>query len=86
MNYVRGLPNYDLPLIPLARLAVDLRFECSSIFERFEAPCNLSDPPLATEPRLHARTWAMSHSAADKAIATESALACANPRRRRRSI
>jgi GNAT superfamily N-acetyltransferase len=25
-KYVRGLPNYDLPLILLARLAVDLRF------------------------------------------------------------
>jgi GNAT superfamily N-acetyltransferase len=25
-NYVRGLPNYDLPLILLARLAVDQRF------------------------------------------------------------
>jgi predicted N-acetyltransferase YhbS len=25
-EYVRGLPNYDLPLILLARLAVDLRF------------------------------------------------------------
>lgn len=25
-KYVRGLPNYDLPLVLLARLAVDLRF------------------------------------------------------------
>ena len=30
-KYVRGLPNYDLPLILLARLAVDLRFRGKGI-------------------------------------------------------
>jgi len=30
-KYVRGLPNYDLPLILLARLAVDLRFSGKGI-------------------------------------------------------
>jgi GNAT superfamily N-acetyltransferase len=30
-KYVRGLPNYDLPLILLAQLAVDLRFAAKGI-------------------------------------------------------
>src|SRR5580704_6189358 len=30
-KYIRGLPNYDLPLILLARLAVDLRFSGKGI-------------------------------------------------------